>query len=112
MHGAILQQQLFKTATENDAYLAIDNQVPFAGVSTDEEIIEELQAVTMPEPEPEQNSELAPRITKSEASKHLQALKLFLMQSSKDKSEELKILATIERGFEVKSVQSAITAYF
>jgi len=78
---------------------------------TDEEIIEEIQSTPESEPEPEQ--ELVPNISKSEANKHLQALKMFLMKSSNDHSEELKSLATIERALVIDSThQTSITTYF
>ncbi len=36
-------------------------------------------------------------ISKAEAKKHLKALKMYLMKSSNDNGEELKILAAIEQ---------------
>jgi len=96
-----------------DAYLAIDNHVPFCGVLTDEEIIAQIQSTSEPEPEPESEQELVANISKSEANKHLQALKMFLMKSSNDHSEMLKSLATIERALVIDSTnQTSITTYF
>ena len=86
----------------HDVYLAIDNDVPFAGVSTDEEIIAELQPELAPAIEPDPATEPEPRISKRDANKHLQALKLFLMQSDNDCSESLKILSNVEKDLECK----------
>ena len=93
-----------------DAYLAIDNDVPVFGVQTEEEIIAESQLA--PESEPETSQETVQNLSKGEAKKHLQALKMYLMKSSNDNSEALKSLAGIEQALVANEMQSSITSYF
>ena len=96
-------------SSQND-YLAIDAELPFAGVLTDEEIVASLlpqiESEDEPEPEPE------PLISRTDAIKGLQAFKLFMLQSSQDRSGALKLIETLEKEIENKVVQSNITSFF
>ncbi len=89
---------------------AIDYDKPVFGVQTEEEIIAE--SPLTPEPEPETSQETVQNISKGEAKKHLQALKMYLMKSSNDNSEALKSLAGIEQALVANEMQSSITSYF
>ena len=59
-----------------------------------------------------EEEEPAPAISRIDANKGLQAFKLFMMQSSEDRSTALKMIAILEKEMEAKTVQSTITSYF
>ena len=91
-------------------FLSIDNEVPVGGILTDEEILAELATEPTTE-EPE--SEIPPDVvTKHEAIQGLQKLQMYLMQSSEDRSDALKFLASIEKDMEPKKVQSKLSSFF
>ena len=92
---------------QND-FLSIDTDLPFAGVLTDEDI---LATMTAPEIDSEEE-EPAPTqaISRIDANKGLQALKLFMMESSENRSTALKMIASLKMS--ANTVQSALTSYF
>ncbi len=101
---------------DSNAYLAIDKNLPFAGVSTDEEIISEhmiQQASIEPELESDEEEE-SPPVTKSEANNALKTLQLYLLQSSDDTVSSLQQLAKLEEKIRKSAmpVQSTITSFF
>ena len=95
---------------QND-FLSIDADLPFAGVLTDVEILASMTAPKTPDIDSEEE-EPAPAISRIDANKGLQAFKLFMMQSSEDRSTALKMIAILEKEMEAKTVQSTITSYF
>ena len=93
--------------------MTVDTDVPFAGLLTDEEIIAGFLPKQASDTSAEQEEEeVLQRISKIEASKHLQALKMYFMQSGEDRSESLKHLASIEKDLAVKTIQSNISSFF
>ena len=96
-------------SSQND-YLAINADLPFAGVLIDEEIVASL----LPQIESEDESDTEPEslISRTDAIKGLQAFKLFMLQSSQDRSGALKLIETLEKEIENKVVQSNITSFF
>jgi len=92
-----------------DVFLSINNEVPVGGVLTNDEILSELALESVAK-EPE--SEILPVVvSKHEATQHLQALQIYFMQSSEDRSDALKLLASIEKELEPKKVKSKLTTF-
>ena len=65
------------------------------------------------EPQDEPEEEAMPLVTSRDLQKHIEGIKLYLMQRSDDRSETFKILAGLEAALAVeRTTQSAITSYF
>ena len=95
-----------------DLFLSIDQDVPVGGVLSDEEILAELTPGPIEAPAEDHVESPPVIVSKCEAMKHLQGLKLFFMQSSEDKSDAINFLAGIEKDLEVTKVQSSIKSDF
>jgi len=68
--------------------------------------------MTAPEIDSEEEEEPAPVISRIDANKALQAFKMFMMQSSEDRSNALEMIASLEQEMETKTVLSTLTSYF
>jgi len=100
-----------------DEYLAIDSILPFAGVLTDEEIVAQYMPLSADvqveaESSDEEDEQEPVSVSKAEARKHLDALKLYFLQSAQDSSDTLKLIKSVEKKLEEKIVQSNITSFF
>ena len=98
-----------------DEYITVDDAVPFAGALTDEEIV----ALVLPaleeiveEEENETSQEAVAKVSNREAIKTFESLKLYLTQSSEDRSASLKLLERIEKDLVVAKAQSSIKDFF
>jgi len=97
----------------HDEYISVDAAVPISSALTDDEII--ASVLTTPEPEPEEEveqEEAYPKVTNRDAIKSFECLKMYLLQSSEDRSASLRLLEGIEKDLEVKKAQSSITNFF
>ena len=97
--------------------MAIDSILPFAGVLTDEEIVAQYMPLSADvqveaESSDEEDEQEPVSVSKAEARKHLDALKLYFLQSAQDSSDTLKLIKSVEKKLEEKIVQSNITSFF
>jgi hypothetical protein len=97
-----------------DEYITVDDAVPFAGALTDEEIVASVLPALeeVVEEENETSQEAVVKVSNREAIKSFESLKLYLTQSSEDRSASLKLLERIEKDLEVAKAQSSIKDFF
>ena len=99
-----------------DIYLGIYKDLPFAGILTDEEIIAEQLNLPTAAPELEEDEPQPETVSRKEFYTCLEKKRLHLQQSSEDCSSPLKYLALMEKelstSLRVKTVQTNTTSFF
>ena len=93
-------------------HIAVNDDVPFAGALTDDEIVASVQTNETEEHEEVEQEENIPRISNRDVIKSFDCLKLYITQCSEDRSASLKLLEKIEKDLEVVKAQPSIKSFF